>query len=212
MRKIFGGSSATEGRGAGGPRVSRHSSGWTQLRADLRDRESLRVLDIGPTSSTNINLLTGLGHSLYMANLVEEAARPEWKLNPTDEHPASFEIEKFLAANLDFAGRTFNVVTFWDSADYLPADVVAPIIERLHSVMEPGGKLLAFFHSKAVGPDTAFHRYHLTDSDNVELQGGGSHVIQQVYNNREIENLFKAFSSYRFFLAKDNLREVLVTR
>jgi hypothetical protein len=34
----------------------------------------LRVLDIGSTSPTNINFLTELGQSVYMADLVEEAS------------------------------------------------------------------------------------------------------------------------------------------
>ena len=53
-------------------------NGKKQLQKHLKSRESLRVLDIGPTSSTNINYVTSLGHSIYMANLVEEAAKPEW--------------------------------------------------------------------------------------------------------------------------------------
>jgi len=34
----------------------------------------------------------------------------------------------------------------------------------------------------------------------------------QIYSNRKIENMLSEFSSYRFFLAKDSLREVIVTR
>ncbi len=33
-----------------------------------------------------------------------------------------------------------------------------------------------------------------------------------VYNNRKIENMLSEFSNYRFFLAKDSLREVIITR
>jgi len=36
--------------------------------------------------------------------------------------------------------------------------------------------------------------------------------VQRVYTNRKIEELFSDFSNYRFFLAKDNLYEVLITR
>jgi hypothetical protein len=44
------------------------------------------------------------------------------------------------------------------------------------------------------------------------MQQCGSHAVLRVYNNRNIERLFAAFSSYKFFLAKDNVREVIVTR
>ncbi len=79
MRNLFGGSdSSSSARGADAGRVPRHSSGWKELLKHLRTQESLRILDIGPTSSTNINYITSLGHSIYMANLVEEASKPEW--------------------------------------------------------------------------------------------------------------------------------------
>ena len=53
-----------------GPRIPRHSTGWAAMLKYLKEEESLQVLDIGPTSASNINLLTSLGHSLYMAELV----------------------------------------------------------------------------------------------------------------------------------------------
>src|SRR2546430_425182 len=36
--------------------------------------------------------------------------------------------------------------------------------------------------------------------------------LQRVFNNRHIENLFRDFASIKFFLARDNVREVLVVR
>src|ERR1700722_8267137 len=153
MRSLFGGSDSTSTRGADATRVPRHSSGWKELLKHLRTEESLRILDIGPTSSTNINYITSLGHSIYMANLVEEAAKPEW-LSPGEEgEPPRFDVERFLATNLNFSGRTFDAVTFWDTADYLPQALLAPVIERVHSVMQDGGLMLAFFHTKKDGPD-----------------------------------------------------------
>ena len=34
--------------------------------------------------------------------------------------------------------------------------------------------------------------------------------LQRVFNNRQIENLFQAYKSLKFFLARDYIREVLV--
>ena len=192
-------------------RVPRYSSGWSHMHTFLKSQEGLRILDIGPTSSTNINYLTGLGHSIYMANLVEEACRPEWYTQEPGSDPV-FDIAGFLAQNLTFSGRKFDVVTLWDAADYLPAVALPAIMQRLHEVTVPGGQILAFFHSAVAGPMTEFSRYHLTDSDQVELQRFATYPILQAFTTRQIETLFKDFSSYRFFLAKDALREVIVTR
>lgn len=197
---------------AAGQRVSRHSSGWIQMRKTLEIRQGLRVLDIGPTSPANINYLTGMGHSVYMANLVEEAAQPGWMVTRDGESEPSFDVERFMAEQMDFSGRKFDIVFFWDTADYLPPALTARVFDRMHEIMAEEGTLLALFHARTTGPDTAFQRYHLTAGDTLEMQPAGDYAVQQVFQNRAIEKLLSAFSGFRFFLAKDNLREVVVFR
>lgn len=212
MRNLFGGGQGTgSSRGADSARIPRHSSGWKELQKYLKSRESLRVLDIGPTSSTNINYITSLGHSIYMANLVEEAAKPEWIVPGEGGEDPRYDVDHFLAANLNFSGRNFDVVILWDTADFLPQPLVEHLFERLHQVIEPDGLMLAFFHATS-DPGTEFCRYHLTDTEVVEMQKAGSYPLQHIYSNRKIENLLRDFSTYRFFLAKDSLREVIITR
>jgi SAM-dependent methyltransferase len=146
-----------------------------------------------------------------MANVVEEAAKPEWIVPGADGGPPGFDVDRFLENNLNFSGRVFDVVILWDTADYLPESLLAPVFSRIHEVLQPGGVMLAFFHASGA-TDTAFHRYHLTDTDVVEMQRAGNFPLINSYSNRTIENMLKEFSSYRFFLAKDSLREVIVTR
>ena len=177
----------------------------------LQTQESLRILDIGPTSSTNINYITSLGHSIYMASVVDEASKPEWLTPGKEGEPPSFDVDRFLESNLNFSGRVFDVVIFWDTADYLPEPLIAPVLSRIHKVLQPGGLMLAFFHQTS-SPETFFCRYHLTDTDVVEMQRAGNYPLLNVFNNRKIENLLGEFSNFRFFLAKDSLREVIITR
>src|SRR6266700_5807960 len=137
MRNLFGGGdSTTSSRGNNTGRVPRHSSGWKELMKYLRTQKSLRILDIGPTSSTNINYITSLGHSIYMANLVEEAAKPEWLSPGEPGEPPHFDVERFLGTNLNFSGRIFDAVILWDTADYLPAPLLPAVIDRIQSVMQ----------------------------------------------------------------------------
>src|ERR1700761_9664818 len=84
-------------------RSTRHSRGWGELSKFLASREGLRVLDFGPTLPANINYLTELGHSVYMANVVSDAAAPEWR-KPAEEQEGAGEvdIERFSAASLRF--------------------------------------------------------------------------------------------------------------
>jgi hypothetical protein len=217
---LFGGKSGGSGSRPEAGRVQRHSSGWTQMHKYLKAQESLRILDVGPTSAGNINFVTKLGHSIYMANLVDEAAKPEWVAAPApgdnspdpDDPNGGYDIEGFLKQNLDFSGRHFDVVALWDTIDYLPKPFVQPVVDRLSEVMEPGGQLLAFFHSKMIPEESVFSRYHLTDTEQVDLQRVGGHLMLHSYSNRQVEQLFQHYAAHKFFLAKDALREVIVTR
>jgi hypothetical protein len=214
---LFGGKVKAGGGPAANERAPRHSSGWGQLLERMRKEESLRILDIGATSSTNINFVTALGHSIYLANLVEDAAKREWLIPQENGAATRFDIERFLATHLSFTGRGFDVVLFWDTADYLPEELLAPVIEQIHQVMSPGGQMLAMFHSASSsspgGPTRAdFCRYHLTDTNQVDVQHAGDYPVLHNYTNRQIEKLLSSFKAFHFFLGKDNLREVLVTR
>jgi len=218
MPSFFGGKDKSGGGPESNQRVPRHSSGWGQLLERMRNEESLRILDIGTTSSTNINFVTALGHSIYLANLVEEAAKREWSVTSEDGTPGRFDAERFLATHLNFSGRGFDVVLFWDTADYLPEDLLCPVLDRIHGFMEPGGQMLAMFHSPTSSSSSIpaakadFCRYHLTDKTQVEVQRAGEYPQLNNYTNRQIEKLMAAFKGYHFFLGKDNLREVVVTR
>ncbi len=218
MPSFFGGKDKSGGGPASNQRVPRHSSGWGQLLERMRNEESLRILDIGTTSSTNINFVTALGHSIYLANLVEEASKREWIVTNEDGAPGRFDVERFLATHINFTGRGFDVVLFWDTADYLPEDLLGPVLDRIHGVMAPGGQMLAMFHSPTNSSSSIpaakadFCRYHLTDKTQVDVQRAGEYPQLNNYTNRQIEKLMAEFKGYHFFLGKDNLREVVVTR
>jgi hypothetical protein len=179
----------------------------------LKTEQNLRVLDIGPTSPTNINFLTNMGHSVYMADLVRAAMSPEWTIPAVDdESKPGFNVEGYLDQNLEFAGREFDVVLLWTTLDYLPEPLIAPVVDRLCSSMSSLGKVLALFHSKLRGERTSYCRYHLTDSENIEMQESMNVQVQRVFTNRSIENLFARYKNCKFFLAKDNVYETIITR
>src|ERR1700733_1360308 len=91
-----------------GPRVPRHSSAWKDMLKFLKAEQGLRLLDVGPTSPTNINFLTTLGHGVYMADVVNEALHGNWMSLPDENGLKQFDVEGFLDGNLDFGGREFD--------------------------------------------------------------------------------------------------------
>jgi SAM-dependent methyltransferase len=199
-----------------GERLPRHSRGWAEVRSYLQRADSLRVLDFGSTSPANINYLTKLGHSVYMANIVQDATKPEWLRAPQlfddKDAPAEFDVQRFVEANLDFSGRDFDIILLWDTANYLPPEMVPALFTRLRDVLRPDGQLLAFFHGRLEGPETVFGRFQLGDSNDLQVFDGGNFPVRKVYQNRQVEKFLEGYSSTHFFLGKDNVREVIAVR
>jgi SAM-dependent methyltransferase len=189
----------------------------------LNSQEALCVLDMGATSASNIRFFTGKGHKNYSEDLLRSSLDPTLRIPDSDGKPV-VDSKKFLDENVVYPNAQFDVVLCWNLPDYMEENLVKPTIDRLWSVMKPGGLLLAFFHTRDAGPDSVCYRYHVTDSDMLEMQEvkfappgkpaseKQSPRLQRVFNNRHIENLFRDFSSIKFFLSRDSIREVLVVR
>jgi SAM-dependent methyltransferase len=213
--KFFrGGAASREGAGqveGAAESISRRSSGLTEFTKALQNKEGLSVLDLGATSPTNISYFTNLGHRLYNEDVLLASSHPEYK-STGEDGKERLDTRLFLQENMVYSGAKFDAVLCWDIADYLEESLVKPAVERIHSVLNPGGILLAFFHTRDAGPDAPYYRYHIASPDTLRLQRGPHFRLQRVFNNRHIENLFRDYGSLKFFLSRDNLREVLVTR
>jgi SAM-dependent methyltransferase len=192
-------------------RIPRHSIGFQEFSRHIGSQEGLVVLDLGPTSPRNIQYLTSLGHKVYNEDVLMAASDPSL-LQPGENGTPAMNVERFFAENLLFRGELFDAVLCWDVPDFLPEELVKPMIERFASVLKPGGVVLGFFHTRDAGPDAPNFRYHITAPDALELQAVPRFRLQRIFNNRNIENLFKGFKSLKFFLARDHIREVLVLR
>ncbi len=211
-KKPEGSSASSPTQSGKGQRLFRHSGGWAALRKRLQTEPGLRVIDTGLTSPGNINYLTSLGHSIFLADLVEDACSTDWKIGVDEDDKPILNVDGFLNQCLEFSGRTFDVVLLWTTLDYLPEAFVVPVVERLYSAMNPGGQVLAFFHTRMEGEETAYCRFHLSDGDSVEMQISHPYPVQRVFTNRSIERLFTKWSGFRQFLAKDRVSEVIITR
>ena len=198
--------------GLTGPKVQRHSGGWAALRRRLEATSGLSIIDIGYTSASNINYMANLGHSLFLSDLVHDACTGNWMTAKDEDGNPAWNVKEFLSHALDFSGRTFDVVLLWTALDYLPEAFVAPVVDRIFQATNPDGQVLAFFHTRTHGEETARCRFHLTGGDDVEMQLAEQFPLQRAFTNRSIERLFAAWSGYRQFLAKDSVSEVIITR
>lgn len=208
------GSQAKSEEGAkSAPRTRRTCIGLSEFMRNLTSsgEQKMCVLDLGPTSPTNIALLTEMGVRVFNEDILSESQDANYSVRQED---GSLQIDaaKFFAENLDYSADQFDAILFWDVADYLPENLVKPLVERLQAMLKPKGHLLAFFHTKDAGNESLYSRHHIVQKDTLELEPLQGFKLQRIFNNRHIENLFKDFASRKFFLGRDNIREVLMVR
>ena len=79
-----------------------------------------------------------------------------------EEGNTVLDSKKFLEENLAYSNSLFDIVLCWNLPDYMEESLVKPTVDRLWSVMKPGGLLLVFFHTRDAGPDSKCYRYHVT--------------------------------------------------
>ena len=232
--KLFRGSSSGPDKPSSpaqsSPKLSRRSSGLGELARQWASEEPLCILDLGATSPANIRYFTERAHKMYSEDLLTASTDPEL-ITKDEQGNTVLDSRLFLEENLVYPAAQFDVVLCWNLPDYLDESLVKPVVGRLWSVLKPGGMLLAFFHTRDAGPDAPCYRYHITGSDLLEMQPilaqketrrgptgavhrsiAGGFRLQRVFNNRHIENLFRDFASIKFFLSRDNIREVLAVR
>src|SRR5215471_8571207 len=211
--RIFGnsGPEPSPGDAVAGERVQRRSTGFSEFIKWMAREDGLTVLDLGSTSPANITFFIGLGHRFHQEDLLRLSA--DQSLLVSDGNGGrTIDVDRFLDENLRFEREEFDAVLFWDLADYLPEALVKPVIERIHVGMRPGSILFSFFHTKDAGAQAPFYRYNIASKDTLEMQPATPYKLQRVFNNRHVENLFRDFNSIKFFLGRDNIREVLVIR
>lgn len=184
----------------------RVSNGLKQFFWDLDDRPHAAVLDLGPVWQSTVQLLAGLGCKIYSEDLLRalEQARMQRSQVPL--------AERFMADNIRYEPESLDGVLVWDILDYVPEELVTPLVVRFHEVLRPGGVVLAFFHNR---PEESFRfrRYRITARETVEMiDAPGGWKPQRIFQNRTLLNLFAAFRSSKTFLSRENLREAVFVK
>jgi hypothetical protein len=198
---------------------SRTSNGLKEFLWLLSDIPRVRVLDLGPVWQATVNFFLEKGFRISTEDLLgqwkefvsseEERMRntPRTEDGFVERVPPAVMAEKFLENALKYPAESVNGVLAWDLFDYFDPAVGSKVMERLYSIMQPGGAVLALFHSRA--PER-YHRYRILDTQTVELVDAATLAVHtRVMHNREILELFEKFRSSKTFVGRDQVREGL---
>jgi hypothetical protein len=192
------------------PASTRPSRGLEQFFFNLHGQVGLSILDLAGASQQNIDFLTSLGHKVYSANVgysMEECfgSDPSGQTNPG-------RIEYFLRSNFDYPSQTFDGVLMWDAMQFMGPALLNATVERLADIMRPKSYLLAFFTVNDKVQEVTSYSFRIQDDKTLMVSDRGMRSTGHVFNNRSLEKLFGKFESVKFFLTRDNLREVIVRR
>ena len=188
-------------------RNTRTSLGVEQFVGSLADAPHPSVLDLGCVWQATVSFFTQAGCKLYTEDLFQALHQARAETRPKAPPLA----ERFLPAVLKYPEEHFRGILAWDLFDYLPEELVGPMVERLFDLLEPGGALLGLFHNRTEGG--SFTRYRVLDARTLELLPGSLLLpLERTYPNRGLLNLFAAFRSSRTFVGRDNLRELFLVK
>jgi hypothetical protein len=191
--------------------TSRPSRGLEQFFTYVRDQVGLSILDLAGASQENINFITNLGHRLYSEDFVR-TLDDVFGDEDTSEQANQGLIDQFLRQTLNFEAEQFDGVLVWDVLQYMTPTLLAATLERLRTVARPHSYLLAYFHADEKAHEVPFYSFRIRDQQNLLLTQRGTRKPAQIFNNRSLEKLFQKFESVKFFLTREQLREVIVRR
>jgi len=192
---------------------TRSSNGLDQFFTSLLNRENLNLLDFAGASQANINYITNLGHRIYSDDILrslEDAFGngPDFLENQADPDRSA----KFLRQSLDFPDAHFDAALVWDTLQFLSPSVLQETVDRLHRMLRPDAHVLAFFNAEEKLTSIPVQSYRILSSKEIVLVPRGERRPALFLNNRTLEKVFQKFSSIKFFLTRDHLREVIIKR
>jgi len=190
----------------------RHSHGLEQFFGAVGTQGGLSILDLGEINQTKVSFITDLGHKLYSEDFLYALNRHFTNNEALHAHADSSQVEAFLDDTLGFPPGQFDGVMVWDTLEYLPRPLMGVVVERLLRILRPRGCMLALFHTEEKSPSVPLYSFRIADAGTLVLHPKGQRRPAQHFNNRAIEKLFQEFRSVKFFLTRDQLREVIVRR
>jgi len=172
----------------------------------------MSILDLAGANQSTVSFITNYGHRLYSDDFLHQLDQCFGEGDFYENQTNPRDIETFLKTALDFPNEVFDGALVWDVLEYLSPTLLGVVVERLRAMLKPGSNLLAIFHAEERADTVPSYSFRIHGHRTIELASRGRRQPAQYFNNRSLEKLFQDFQSVKFFLTRDNLREVIVRR
>lgn len=217
FRQLWKPDAKTTSRAASAPEssapVTRVSNGLEQFFSSIAGNENLRILDLAGATQANITFITSMGYMLYSDDILHALDDTFGRDDDSIENQSDPErVERFLSQALDFPPAHFDAVLVWDVLQFLSPTLLQLTIDRLRDTLRSSASLIAYFNAEERAKLITVYSYQIVDTKTLALTPRGQRKPVQFFNNRSLEKLFQGYQSIKFFLTRDNLREVIVRR
>jgi hypothetical protein len=177
----------------------------------------MSILDFAGASQATVSFVTNYGHRLYSDDFLRQVDLVFNASSANGADPLENQANPALAADffnlaLNFDDDSFDGALVWDSLQFLASPLLQTVVAKLHRMLRPGASLLALFHTEERIESIATYAYRIQDHRTIQMSSRVQRKPAQIFNNRSLEKLFQDFSSVKFFLTRDRLREVIVKR
>ncbi len=192
--------------------LTRVSNGLDQFFLELAGQDRLKILDLCGAPATTEYLFEQQQiprpDSFYRALELAFGNGPRYLERQLEED----RVEIFVKHTLDHKEGEFDAVLLWDSLQYLRPELLGPVLEQIHAITRPGAPIFAIFHADERIEEVPVFSYQIQSRNQLSLTERDRRRLAQPFNNRTIDRIFKNFGPRKFFLARDQLREVLIWR
>ena len=192
--------------------ITKQSHGIAEFVGSIRDESGLAILDLGELCQPNVTFITNLGHRLSTVDFLRTLDAMTAGEDPPGGPSHKDRIEAFLDETLRYDEASLDGALVWDCLEFLSRPLLLATVARLHAILRPGAYMLALFHTDARAEYLPSYSYRIAGHKTLQLAVRVERPAVQCFNNRDIERLFQNFSSVKFFLSRDNLREAIVRR
>ncbi len=191
----------------------RPSHALSQFFGSTSELKGFPMLDLAGASQSNISFITEMGFRLYSDDTMRVLESAFGRGADALENQSDPErVNRFMAATLDYPDSQFCGALLWDVLQFLAPPLLQDAVDQLYRILMPGAYMFAIFHANERRPEVPLYSYRIADAKSLVLSARNETRPASFFNNRAIEKLFHRYHYVKFFLTRDNLREIIVRR
>jgi hypothetical protein len=173
----------------------------------VSERESVRILDLGPAVAANFEFLSEIARHIRYVDLLGEGG-PISELGGTDGQ----ELRRLARKMMPSDWGIFDLVIAWDLINYVDDVRFESVVERLRTLCRDGAILFVMVATTGEVPAEP-PTHTIVDRSTVMCGGDSATVVEcPLRPPAAVERLLSGFSVERSFILRHGIQEYVAVR